>query len=108
MTELDERGQLAPDDAQTRIAELADLFRSLRTTVRLAIAQMGSPDAQTPKAALSKLNELQSVHFKLLEAEEAFYAKQDHGDDTADNDFDAIRAEIGCHLDRLRKALPTD
>ncbi|MDX8349650.1 hypothetical protein SLH49_16825 [Cognatiyoonia sp. IB215446] len=108
MTELDERGQLAPDDAQTRIGELADLFRSLRTTVRLAIAQMGSPDAQTPKATLSKLNELQSVHFKLLEAEEAFYARQEKGDDTADIDFDAIRAEIGCQLDRLRKALPTE
>lgn len=108
MTELDARGPEGPGDAELRVAEIADLFRRTRTTLDHMIGTVGTPNAQTPKAIVTKLNELQSVHLKVLDAEEAFYAKQEESSSGTEIDFDAVRAEIGGQLDRIRKAIAAE
>lgn len=108
MTKLDEQGPTGQSNAAARVAEISRLFESIRQVLDHMIQAIGTPDGQTPKAVVSKLNELQSVHLKVLAAEEAFHDNQDTSEDENIIDFDAVRAEIGRQLDRLRTAIETE
>ncbi|MEM9786612.1 MAG: hypothetical protein AAF801_08925 [Pseudomonadota bacterium] len=108
MTERYERGGADPDDAAARVEELRKLYCRTKATLDQMLDALGTAEEGTPKAVLSKLNELESVHLKLLHAEEAFDAKQRERDGTAEVDFDRVRAEIGRALDRIRKALAAE
>jgi len=104
MNKLDDQGQVAPDDASARVTEIAELYVSVRNTIRHMIAEIGSPTDVASKPLLTKLSELQSAHLKVLAAEEAFHAQQQANQSDADIDYDALRADIGSQLDRLRAA----
>lgn len=94
--------------SQERMSEIMRLFRSIRDFLDAAIAKLGTPDAMTPKSVMMKMSELQSAHMAILKAEEAFYDKCESANDVDEIDFDAIRSEIGSHLDRIRAAIKAE
>lgn len=108
MTEQKERGGADPDEATARVAELRKLYHRTKATFDQMLDALGTAGEGTPKAVLAKMSELESVHLKLLHAEEAFHAKQKESDRTDQIDFGAIRSEIGSALDRIRKALAAE
>ncbi len=108
MNELNEMGPEDSDEAALRVAEITRLFVSIRQVLDQMIQAIGVPDGHTPKAVIAKLNELQSAHLKVLAAEEAFDDHQDHVAGGTEFDFEAIRAEIGSQLDRIRAAILAD
>ena len=94
--------------AEKRVAEIVRLYERIRDMLDAALTQFGTPDSMTPKAVMSKLAELQSVHLTILKAEEAFHEKCKTTDGQPDIDFDAVRDDIGRQLDRLRCALEAE
>lgn len=108
MNEFDDDGQEAIQEPTYEVSELKRVFRHIHAVLEARLA--GSPriDALTPHAVIAQLSELQSAHRQIVAAQEAFNAE--YSDTTADADIDlaALRAEIGCQLDRLRAAILAD
>ena len=67
----------APDKqaAAVRIADLEEKFHTSSITLSTLIAGIGQTDGQTPKAVMSKLMELETVHTTILRSQEAFHEK---------------------------------
>lgn len=97
------RKRVAP--AARRLAEMQILYQNIRDTLTEMTDRLGKPDGATPKDVLSKIDQLNAAHLKLVSAEEAFYAKIGDNPDDDSIDYDAIRADIGCQLDRIRDTL---
>ena len=108
MNNLDDQGQDALDTASARVAEIAELYVSVRSLLRQMIAEIETATTTPPKAIVSKLSDLQAAHLKVLAAEEAFYAQQQANEPDATIDYDALRDDIGGQLDRIRAALDAD
>jgi hypothetical protein len=107
-TNMTKRRPSAPDDAVTaadRLAEITHLSEGIRRTLSEMADALDQRPGATPKDVLNKLNELHAVHLKVLAAEDAFHAKLGKTADHDAIDFDAIRAEIGGQLDRIRASL---
>ncbi|WP_296424128.1 hypothetical protein [Yoonia sp.] len=108
MNELNDPGPEGLQNATARVAEISRLFESIRQVLDQMIRVIGTPDGRTPKAIITKLNELQSAHLKVLAAEEVFHAQHGQSASSEDIDVDAIRADIGGQLDRLRAAITAE
>jgi hypothetical protein len=108
MNNIDDQGRDALDDAAARVAEIAELYLSVRNLLRQMIAEIETATATLPKAIVTKLSDLQSAHLKVLAAEEAFHAQQQASQPDAAIDYDALRDDIGGQLDRIRAALDAD
>ena len=104
MTDTNDPGPDGRAAALARLRDIAGFYRLLKTTFLGQIKQIGAVSDATPKALVVKLGELQSTHVMLMKAEEAFCEKFGQGDDETILDYDAIRAEIGSQLDRIRTA----
>lgn len=109
MTEPNERHHAEPgNDAQARVAEITRLFVSIRGVLDHMIGTLGTPDGDTPKTVVTKLNELHTAHLRVLAAEEAFHDQKARPGGIDAIDFDSIRAEIGSQLDRLREGMAAE
>lgn len=105
---MQETNKPAPDradDAAARVSEISGLFQSIRRTLERIRDDLEASEEASSRTVISKLNEIQSTHVKLLAAEEAFYAQQDAIDGIEAIDIDAIRIGIRGQLDRIRATL---
>ena len=91
--------------AAKRLAEIDTLYEEIRSTLEQMRASMKESSDFKPKDLLNKLSELQSAHLKVLAAEDSYHDKIGKNPDEDAIDFDAIRAEIGRQLDRVRESL---
>ena len=97
-----------PSDEQAackRIAVLEAHFYKSSETLGTLITGFGRTNGQTPKAVMSKLMELETVHTTALKAQEAFYEKYKDTTPQGGVNYNEIRDDIGRHLDRIRAAL---
>ena len=102
MTKKKKAGRDPVASAAERLAEIEELFERLRLRLDQAIDAIGEPTSETPATTLKKLDDLQAAHLKVLAAEDVFHAKLGQDNDANAIDYDAIRAEIGRKLDRIR------
>ena len=96
------------EDEATRAAVLARLFHRMSVTLDLMMTEFETSKDVSPKPILSKIIELQSVHFAVLKAQEAFLEKFHSNEDTPENDREKIRSDIGGKLDRIRDAIAAE
>ena len=105
MTIMHDRDPTPLAAAQARVDEIRLLFQRIRALLdhSLRIAEDLSDD--TPRALITRMDQLIAAHLKVLTAEEAFYAAQSAtASDTID--YARLRLELGRKLDRLRASLP--
>ncbi|SEQ16745.1 hypothetical protein SAMN05428995_10392 [Loktanella sp. DSM 29012] len=93
--------------ALSRQHEIAGLYATLRAAILKEIKTLGASDGAPPKLLIGKIGELSAAHLILLKAEEAFREKYAQ-DDATILDYDTLRVEIGCALDRIRASLATE
>lgn len=91
--------------ARKRIAVLEAQFYKSSETLSTLIAGIGRTNGHTPKAVMSKLMELETVHTTALKAQEVFYEKYKDATVQDGVDYVEIRDDIGRHLDRIRAAI---
>ena len=91
--------------ARKRIVVLEAHFYKSSETLSTLISGFGRTNGQTPKAVMSKLMELETVHTTALKAQEAFYEKYKDTTPQGGVNYNEIRDDIGRHLDRIRAAL---
>jgi hypothetical protein len=94
--------------AAERLAEVDLLSREIRKILKQMITAFEADEDVSPKDVLIKLNQLHAAHLQVLSAEDRFHAKLGDDPDEDAIDYDAIRLEVGCRLDRLRKSLLAD
>lgn len=104
MTEKGKNHVQVVGDAESRVAEIDGLFRSIRGTVSHLWQEAEQGDPTATKQAFSKLTELQSTHERLLRAEEMFREKNADYLRPGEIDLGAMRDQIGRRLDQLRAA----
>lgn len=105
MNDKNDEGLNASDLAAERLAEIDRLTRSIRVLLEQMIAAFENGDNVSVKEVLNKLSELQAAHLKVITAEDTFHAKTGTDPDADAIDYDEIRCEVGCRLDRLRQSL---
>ncbi|MDP5359577.1 MAG: hypothetical protein NWR52_05430 [Paracoccaceae bacterium] len=105
MNDEDEMLHDPVQSAAARLIEIAALTEDIRLTLTEMRKALRDPGGPKPKDLLTKLNELHAAHLKVLAAEEAFNAKTGRTADDDAPDLDAIRADIGRQLDRIRASL---
>lgn len=97
------------DLAGARLAEIDALSRRIRRALTDMMDTLEAEDdvSALPKAILTKLNELHAAHLRVLAAEDMFHDKigKEQDPDADAPDYDAIGAEIGRQLDRIRQTL---
>jgi len=94
-----------PESDVERIAALKRLFLRISRVLEQMIAATEADNEYPPKLLVTKLVELQSVHFAVLKAQEAFLEKSTHPTQTTEKDLEKVRSDIGSKLDRIRSAL---
>ncbi|KQI69647.1 hypothetical protein AN189_04430 [Loktanella sp. 3ANDIMAR09] len=107
MTDNDDPNGDGRAAALSRQHEIAGLYATLRAAILKEIETLGASDGASPKLLVGKIGELSAAHLILLKAEEAFREKYAQ-DDANIPDYDALRVEIGCALDRIRASLATE
>jgi hypothetical protein len=105
MNEQTEVGPDGPDLAADRVAEIDALSLSIRDLLGQMIAAFKDGTVTDPKDIVKKLSELQAAHLKVLSAEDAYHAKIGTDPDADAIDYDAVRDQVGCRLDRIRQSL---
>lgn len=105
MNEPNEVGPRGPDAAADRVAEIDNLSREIRARLEEMAADLKEVSAPGLKAICAKLDLLHAAHLKVLAAEDAFHAKLGTDPDADAIDYDAVRSQVGCRLDRLRQSL---
>lgn len=88
--------------AALRLSEIEGLYQTLRDRVKDLTDQLGQPTGDTPKNVLNKIDQLTAAHLQLVIAEERFHEKLGQTADDDAIDYDAIRADIGGRVDRIR------
>lgn len=90
-------------DARARISYMRKVYKRLRTYLDDQIDEILPVTTETPRQQVKKFEELQTIQVSLMKAEEEFDEKfqPEHGSDV---DYDALRAQIGRALDRLRES----
>ncbi|SFS07935.1 hypothetical protein SAMN05444714_0976 [Yoonia litorea] len=91
-----------------RLAEINKLFHAIRQTLEEMLEQLRAGEGTKPADVLKKIGELQTAHIKVLEQEKAYHDSLGQKDGPEALDFDAIRAEIGRRLDRIRAVQDAD
>lgn len=94
--------------ALLRIAQLSNLFSEIHDTIEVLRAEARRDNMADWVKIISKLSEMQTLHVKLLTAEESFHDKFNQHADMDTIDYDRIRHDIGRALDRIRAASRTD
>lgn len=95
-------------DAATRVVVVKRLFDRMSVTLDLMLSDFETSKDSSPKTILSKIIELQSVHFAVLKAQEAFLEKSNSSEDDPKDDREKIRSDIGGKLDRIRNAIAAE
>ncbi|EBA11377.1 hypothetical protein [Roseobacter sp. CCS2] len=91
--------------AAERLAEVDVLSRDIRKLLEQMTAAFKAGEDVALKDVLSKLNQLHAAHLQVVTAEERFHAKLGTDPDEDAIDYDAVRHDVGCRLDRLRESL---
>jgi len=108
MKKRDEPQQLAAELAAERLAEVERLSRDVRRALEdMRDLARNTPDMK-PKVLADKLDQVHAAHLRVLRAEDAFREKIGTDSDAEAIDHDAIRADIGRQLDRLRESLAAE
>ncbi|WP_322891681.1 MULTISPECIES: hypothetical protein [unclassified Yoonia] len=90
--------------AQARVIEINTLFARIRKLLDYSLRITDDLSVDTPRAIITRMDQLIAAHLKVLTAEEAFNAAQNaNPGDIAD--LDSIRDDLGRRLDRLRASL---
>ena len=105
MKERIEGGPDGPDLAADRVAEINRLSREIRERLAEMVEDLRTAKPADLKAICSKLDHVHAAHLKVVAAEDAFHAKLGTDPDADAIDYDEIRDEIGCRLDRLRQSI---
>jgi hypothetical protein len=108
MNDMNEAGGRPRDLAGEQLAKIDRLSRSIGDTLEEMIADIDAIPGKLPKAILDKLNILHAAHLQVVKAEGAFHDKIGKDPDEDAVDYDAIRSEVGCRLDRLRDSLKAE
>ena len=91
--------------AADRAAEIDKLSRDIRARLEEMAADLKEVTSPNLKAICTKLDLLHAAHLKVLAAEDAFHAKLGIDPDADAIDYDAVRDQVGCRLNRLRESL---
>ncbi|WP_245810544.1 hypothetical protein [Loktanella atrilutea] len=102
MTEPDDPCPMGRAQALARVRELKAFYDSLKAAFQTQLQQIGTAVEPPSKTHVARLADLQAIHVHLLKAEDSFIEKFGQGTDDADIDHDALRADIGRSLDRIR------
>ncbi|MCK0094209.1 hypothetical protein MWU60_01395 [Yoonia sp. F2084L] len=94
--------------AAERLAEVDLLSRDIRKLLEQMIAAFKADEDVALKDVLTKLNQLHAAHLQVVTAEERFHAKLGSDPDEDAIDYDAVRFDVGCRLNRLRQSLLAD
>ena len=105
MNEENDVGPDGPDLAAARVAEIDRLSREIRGRLEEMAADLKEVTSTDLKAICTKLDLLHAAHLKVLAAEDAFHAKLGTDPDADAIDYDEVRDQVGCRLDRLRESL---
>ncbi|WP_411889857.1 hypothetical protein [Yoonia sp. SDW83-1] len=108
MNELNVRAVAGPDETLERLTEVSRLFASIHGALDQAIGTFEASGGENSQAVIAKLNELEAAHRRVVAIEEAIHAYQGKPVGVDDTDFEAVRAEIGGQLDRLRAAIAAE
>lgn len=108
MTNEHDAGRDPRSLANARLAEIEKLFADIRSIIEVMMDELGEPRTDTPAKIIKKMDELTKAHLTVLNAEDAFHAKFGYSDDADKIDYDAIRADIGRQLDRIRDSHRTE
>ena len=102
MAEPDDPVPMGRAQALARVRELNGFYAALKAAFLTQLQQIGTAAEPPSKTHVARLADLQAIHVHLLKAEDSFIEKFGQGTDDADIDHDALRAEIGRTLDRIR------
>lgn len=108
MTDTTTAGGDPETSAKVRLAGIEAFYERLRERTDMLLNELGTATTVTPAQILKKIDDMEKAHLCVLTAEDAFHAKFAQDLDADKIDFDAIRAELGGKLDRLRAALDTE
>lgn len=97
-----------PDYDAQRVAILKRLFQRMSVVLDRMIAGLEAENEFAPKLIVTKILELQSAHYAVLKAQEAFLEKQTPPEETAKDSIEDLRRSIGGKLDRIRASLATE
>ena len=105
MNTPNQAGSDGPNLAAERVAEIDALSREIRDRLREMMANVKEVTSANLNAITNKLDLLHAAHLKVLAAEDKFHEKTGADPDEHATNYDEIRTDIGCQLDRLRSAL---
>lgn len=85
------------------------LLSAVRSTLADLLRAAVAGEAANLREIVAKQAELESALRRVFETEERYHGRNgQRGGDAGDIDFDALRAEIGCRLHRLRECCRAD
>ena len=102
MTEQEKGAGDPAQDAAVRLDEIRRLTDDIKNLLRDRIADWRDQADLNPAEINKRIGDLHSAHLKLVEQERIFHAKLGLDTEKDAIDFDAIRADIGRALDRIR------
>lgn len=105
MNKTNDEGLSASDLAAERLAEVDRLSRDIRQLLESMVAAVKAGEDVEIKTVLNKLNQLHAAHLQVLTAEDRFHAKIGEDPDADAIDYDEVRVDVGCRLDRIRQSL---
>ncbi len=94
-------------DAQRRVQQASALFASIVETLTQMLEEVRAGNTAMAKRLPGKQAELETALTRCSNLERDFNEKHASGADAADIDFDAVRRDIGCRLDRIRECCRT-
>lgn len=104
MNAMHDRDHSAIASARDRVDEIMTLYQRIRTLLDHNLRIIDDLSDETPRALITRMDQLIAAHLKVLTAEEAFHAAQSATDaDTPD--YASLRDALGRKLDRLRAAV---
>lgn len=108
MSDDKNRSEMDAQSDAARVAIMRRLFHRMSAVMDMMIDGFEANNDFSPKLLVSKLLELQSVHFAVLKAQEAFLEKQIPMQDDQSASSDDLRSDIGGKLDRIRDAIAAE
>ncbi len=98
----DTKGAGDPAQDAARLEEIRQLTDDIKRLMRDRIAGWRTQAELSGPEITKRVGELHSAHLKLVEQERIFHAKLGRDIEKDAIDYDAVRAEIGRALDRIR------
>ncbi len=107
MTQNDDKIPRRLRDDAARLRELDTLAQDMRDVLKEMIALARTGADIKPADLIKKIADMHAAHLKVVQQEDVLHAKLGLKEEDA-LDYDAIRAEIGRKLDRIRASLDPD